>query len=84
MTAPEMFAEPKRKPLTDGGRPDIHFQAEGVAKEPRERMNDDRIDWMVVVASALDHALKLGRLSSMAEAPGSTYSATTRQPWRPQ
>ena len=23
MTAPEMFAEPKRKPLTDGGRPDM-------------------------------------------------------------
>ena len=63
---------------------DIHFQAEGVAKEAREGMNDDHVDRVIVVASALDHALKFGRLSSMAEAPGSTYSATTRQPCRAQ
>jgi hypothetical protein len=43
-----------------GEFPDVHLQSERVAKEAREGMDDDRIDRMIVVAGALDHALKLG------------------------
>jgi hypothetical protein len=36
----------------------IHFEAEGVAKEAREGMDDDHVDRAIVVAGSFDHALK--------------------------
>lgn len=41
-----------------GEAPDVHFKAEGIAEEAAEGMDDNHVEWAIVVTGPFDHALE--------------------------
>lgn len=42
-----------------GEAADVHLQSEGITEETAEAVDDDDIEWVIVIARPLDHPLEL-------------------------